>query len=67
MQEARPKSKLEKLYRFLYLSHFAYGALRGRSYNAADEGVAARTIARIENTAIGFAASRSALRTTPTS
>jgi site-specific DNA-adenine methylase len=48
MQEAKPRSKLEKLYRFLYLSHFAYGALRGRSYNPADEGVAARTIARIE-------------------
>jgi site-specific DNA-adenine methylase len=48
MQEAKPRSKIEKLYRFLYLSHFAHGALRGRSYNAADEGVAARTIARIE-------------------
>ncbi len=48
MQEAKPRSKVEKLYRFLYLSHFAYGALRGRSYNPADEGVAARTIARIE-------------------
>jgi site-specific DNA-adenine methylase len=48
MQEAKPRSKIEKLYRFLYLSHFAYGALRGRSYNPADEGVEARTIARIE-------------------
>ncbi len=48
MQEAKPRSKIEKLYRFLYLSHFAYGALRGRSYNPADEGVEARTVARIE-------------------
>ncbi|TMQ13315.1 MAG: hypothetical protein E6J91_18850 [Deltaproteobacteria bacterium] len=48
MQEARPRSKLEKLYRFLYLSHFAYGKLRGKSYNPNAEGIAARTIDRIE-------------------
>lgn len=48
MQEAKPRSKIEKLYRFLYLSHFAYGKLRGKSYNPNAEGIAARTIARIE-------------------
>jgi site-specific DNA-adenine methylase len=48
MQEARPRSKLEKLYRFLYLSHFAYGKLRGKSYNPNAEGIGARTIDRIE-------------------
>lgn len=48
MQEAKPKSKVEKLYRFLYLSHFAYGKLRGKSYNPNAEGIAARTIDRIE-------------------
>jgi site-specific DNA-adenine methylase len=48
MQEAKPKSKIEKLYRFLYLSHFAYGKLRGKSYNPNAEGIAARTIDRIE-------------------
>jgi site-specific DNA-adenine methylase len=48
MQEAKPKSKIEKLYRFLYLSHFAYGKLRGKSYNPNAEGIGARTIDRIE-------------------
>jgi DNA adenine methylase len=48
LQEARPRSKVEKLYRFLYLSHFAYGKLRGKSYNPNAEGVEARTIDRIE-------------------
>lgn len=48
MKEAKPRSKLEKLYRFLYLSHFAYGKLRGKSYNPNAEGIAARTIDRIE-------------------
>src|SRR5262249_357288 len=36
LREANPKSKVEKLYRFLYLSHFAYGAFRGRSFNPND-------------------------------
>jgi site-specific DNA-adenine methylase len=48
LKDAKPRSKIGKLYRFLYLSHFAYGALRGKSYNAHDEGVEARTIDRIE-------------------
>jgi site-specific DNA-adenine methylase len=48
MQEAKPKSKVDKLYRFLYLSHFAYGKLRGKSYNPNAEGIGARTIDRIE-------------------
>lgn len=46
--DARPKSKVEKLYRFLYLSHFSYGKLRGKSFNPNAEGVEARTIERIE-------------------
>jgi site-specific DNA-adenine methylase len=48
MREAAPRSRVDKLYRFLYLSHFAYGKLRGKSYNPNAEGVPARTIARIE-------------------
>ncbi|MBI3184627.1 MAG: DNA adenine methylase [Myxococcales bacterium] len=48
LQEARPRNKVEKLYRFLYLSHFSYGKLRGKSYNPNAEGVEARTIDRIE-------------------
>jgi DNA adenine methylase len=48
LQDARPRNKVEKLYRFLYLSHFSYGKLRGKSYNPNAEGVEARTIDRIE-------------------
>jgi len=48
LQDARPRGKVEKLYRFLYLSHFAYGKLRGKSYNPNAEGVEARTVDRIE-------------------
>ena len=48
LKNAKPTGKVEKLYRFLYLSHFAYGALRGKSYNAHDEGIVSHTIARIE-------------------
>jgi site-specific DNA-adenine methylase len=46
--EARPRSKVEKLYRFLYLSHFSYGKLRGKSFNPNADGVEATTIERIE-------------------
>ena len=48
LQRSSPQDKLEKLYRFLYLSHFSFGKLRGKSFDPATEGVAARTIARIE-------------------
>lgn len=48
MRKAAPRGKIDKLYRFLYLSHFAYGKLRGKSYNPNAEGIAARTIDRIE-------------------
>ena len=46
--DARPRSKVEKLYRFLYLSHFSYGKMRGKSFNPNADGVEARTIERIE-------------------
>ena len=46
--DARPRGKVEKLYRFLYLSHFSYGKLRGKSFNPNADGVEARTIERIE-------------------
>jgi DNA adenine methylase len=48
LKEARPRSKVEKLYRFLYLSHFAYGKFRGRGYNPHADGVEAQTVSRIE-------------------
>lgn len=43
-----PRGKVEKLYKFLYLSHFSYGKLRGRSFNHNAAGVEATTIKRIE-------------------
>ncbi|MDR7420811.1 MAG: DNA adenine methylase, partial [Armatimonadota bacterium] len=46
--EGRPRSKVEKLYRFLYLAHFSYGKLRGKSFNPGADGVEARTVERIE-------------------
>jgi site-specific DNA-adenine methylase len=48
LYDAKPKSDLERLHRFLYLSHFSYGRLRGRSFSPAGAGVEAQTIMRIE-------------------
>lgn len=45
---SNPRGKVEKLYKFLYLSHFSYGKLRGKSFNHNAEGVEANTIKRIE-------------------
>lgn len=46
--KAHPRGKVEKLYRFLYLSHFSYGKLRGKSFNPNADGIEATTIKRIE-------------------
>lgn len=46
--DASPKSDAEKLHRFLYLSHFAYGKIRGKSFSPSAQGVDARTLDRIE-------------------
>ena len=48
LKDSSPRGKAEKLYRFLYLSHFAYGKLRGKSYNHNAEGIEARTMDRID-------------------
>lgn len=48
LREAKPRGKVAKLYRFLYLSHFAYGKLRGKSYNHNAEGIEARTMDRVD-------------------
>jgi len=48
LKKAKPSGKVDKLHRFLYLSHFAYGALRGKSYDHHADGIEARTIKRIE-------------------
>ncbi|MEK7383360.1 MAG: DNA adenine methylase, partial [Elusimicrobiota bacterium] len=46
--DARPKGDLEKLHRFLYVTHFSYGKLRSRSFSPSGEGIEAATVDRIE-------------------
>ena len=46
--DAKPTSDVERLHRFLYLTHFSYGKMRGKSYSPSIDGVEARTITRIE-------------------
>jgi DNA adenine methylase len=48
MQQAKPRSKLEKLYKFLYVSNFSYAHIRGGGFNPASAGAAGRAIKRIE-------------------
>ncbi len=43
-----PGDEVHKLHRFLYLTHFSYGKLRGRSFNPGSAGVEARTLERID-------------------
>jgi DNA adenine methylase len=47
--DSKPNGELAKLYKFLYVTHFSYGRLRGRSFNPTAECVEANTIKRIEN------------------
>ncbi len=46
--DAKPNSDVERLHRFLYLTHFSYGKMRGRSFSPSVVGVEAKTIKRIE-------------------
>ncbi len=48
LKKEHPSGDVQKLYRFLYLTHFAYGKMRGKSYSPSLEGVPSRTVARIE-------------------
>jgi DNA adenine methylase len=48
IQQAKPRSKLEKLYKFLYVSNFSYAHIRSGGFNPASDGAAGRTIKRIE-------------------
>jgi site-specific DNA-adenine methylase len=45
---AQPNDEIEKLYRFLYVSHFSYGKLRSCSFSPSGNGVEAETVNRIE-------------------
>ena len=46
--DAKPSGDVEKLHRFLYLTHFSYGKMRGRSFSPSVSGIEARTVDRIE-------------------
>ncbi|GAB4206505.1 MAG: hypothetical protein OHK0013_23260 [Sandaracinaceae bacterium] len=46
--DAEPEDDVERLHRFLYLTHFSYGKMRGRSFSPSVIGVEAKTIQRIE-------------------
>jgi DNA adenine methylase len=43
-----PRDDATWLHRFLYLTHFSYGKMRGKSFSPSVVGVEAKTIARIE-------------------
>lgn len=46
--DIEPADHVERLHRFLYLTHFSYGKMRGRSFSPSVVGVEATTIKRIE-------------------
>lgn len=46
--DVEPKGDVERLHRFLYLTHFSYGKMRGRSFSPTVVGVEATTLKRIE-------------------
>src|SRR5690606_36832075 len=46
--EESPRDDVGRLHRFLYLTHFSYGKMRGRSFSPTVVGVEAKTIKRIE-------------------
>jgi DNA adenine methylase len=49
LKEAEPpKDDIARLHRFLYLTHFSYGRLRGKSYNVGADGKTASTPDRVE-------------------
>lgn len=46
--DVEPEDDVERLHRFLYLTHFSYGKMRGKSFSPTVVGVEATTIKRIE-------------------
>jgi len=48
LKKAAPTSDVAKLHKFLYLSHFSYGKMRGKSFSPTAQGVEAQMPARLE-------------------
>ena len=46
--DASPKDDVGRLHRFLYLTHFSYGKMRGKSFSPSTQGIEAKTGGRIE-------------------
>lgn len=46
--DSKATDDIGKLHRFLYLAHFSYGKLRGRSFSPSLDGVTSKTVERIE-------------------
>lgn len=46
--DAKPTSDVARLHRFLYLTHFSYGKMRGRSFSPSVSGIEAKTMNRVE-------------------
>ena len=45
---ATPKDDVAWLHRFLYLTHFSYGKMRGKSFSPSTQGIQAKTASRVE-------------------
>jgi DNA adenine methylase len=48
LSKSQPAGKVDRLHKFLYTSHFAYGKLRGKSFNPGADGITATTMKRVE-------------------
>lgn len=46
--DAKPTGDIQRLHRFLYLTHFSYGKMRGRSFSPSVSGIEAKTMNRVE-------------------
>ena len=65
--KTHPKNDVEKLHRFLYLSHFSYGKMRGKSFSPSGKGAEALTVERIVKFAPRLKSVRSPTGCTPRS
>lgn len=50
LREQTPSARLPKLHRFLYLTHFSYGKMRGRSFSPTAMGTETRMVDRLQKT-----------------
>jgi len=48
LRKGNPSSDVAKLHKFLYLSHFSYGKMRGKSFSPTAQGVEAKMPSRLE-------------------